>query len=97
MPAYKIYPLDEAGQISLATMLHCVDDAEALTFASLIPGLSGEAEVWEGKRHVGRTRITLPSINRSGKGDPAHREPGRRELGRAAGSGPVPSAALSLA
>ena len=78
-------------------MVRCADDAEALTFASLIPGLSGEAEVWEGKRHVGRTCVTLPSISKGGEGGPVYREPGRRELGRVAGSEPVPAAALSLA
>lgn len=111
MPDYKIYPLDEVGHISIATALRCAGDAEALAFASLIPGLSAEVEVREGGRYVGRVRIKLASTNKGGC-EPAHRQPDwsepvrrksgwreadRHELGRPAASTPVQPAASLVA
>ena len=57
MDDYRIYLLDGAGRIVNGTDSQCPSDDAARATATAMLGGSGEAEIWQGVRCVGRVAI----------------------------------------
>jgi hypothetical protein len=56
MITYRIYSLDLQGQIVSRSEADCDNDADAYARARATLEADGEAEVWVGRRLVGRVR-----------------------------------------
>ncbi len=64
MAEYRIYLLDNVGRIVSASSRPCASDAEACEAAREGLAISGQAEVWQGIRCIGRV-YGLPPQERS--------------------------------
>ena len=57
MDDYRIYLLDGAGRIVSGADSQCPSDEAARAAAAAMLGSSGQAEIWQGVRCVGRVAI----------------------------------------